>query len=468
MTIADGALLGLVQGITEFLPISSDGHLVLLDVWLGVTLSPRDALGFDLLLHGGSLLALLVCTGKRWFRMLLDAARGDVRTRKILLWIVLATIPGGIAGLLLEDVVTTQRTVPAAAGGFVVTALALVIGDLLGRQSSRAGLDVSHVGWWRALLVGCAQAFAILPGVSRSGLTISTGIGSGLSRQQAFEFSFLMAVPIIGAAVAKGALDLALGAVQLPLGPVAAAGFLTSFVVSIAAYLALRAIVARISLAWFALYLLPVACALLYTSMGGPHIFEHEHLLLLVRRYGAIVVFLFALLESTPPFSFFAPGIVVLLIAGSLAPTPFMLLIFMLAAAIGVWLPGTVFYLLGVGYGRSIAHRFHLREKHLDAADRYFAKFGAASVIVGQFVGMVRPAIGFVAGTARMRRRLYFPCLFVSGLVWSVFYLLVGFVLQGSVRWLAAVVSIGGLLISIIIVCVAGLAGARAVVRPSK
>lgn len=465
MTITDGILLGATQGLTEFLPISSDGHLVLLDLFLGVSLAPRDALGFDLLLHGGSLLALLVCTGKRWWTLLIDALRGDKRTHKILLWIALATIPGVIAGLFLEDVIASQRSVPAAAGGFLITALALIIGDLLNRQRASKEVDVAHVGWWRALLIGCAQAFAILPGVSRSGLTISTGVGSGLSRRQAFEFSFLMAVPIIAGAVAKGTLDMALGHVHLPGGSIAAAGFLTSFVVSIGAYLALRAIVARMSLAWFALYLVPVGCALLYASLGGAHIFEHENLQLLVRRYGAIVVFLFALLESTPPTSFVAPGLVALLIAGSLAPTPFILMVFMVAGALGVWLPGTVLYLLGAGYGRGIAHWFHLKEKHLAAADHYFAKFGAASVIVGQFIGMVRPAIAFVAGTARMRRRVYFPCLFVSGGCWSAFYLLAGYILHDSVRWLAATITVGGLIASGILLLLATFAGVRTVAK---
>ena len=196
--------------------------------------------------------------------------------------------------------------------------------------------------------------------------------------------------------------------------------------------------------------------------------FEPEHLALLVSRYGAIVVFLFSLLESTPPFSFVAPGIVVLLIAGSLAPTPFILLLFMLAGALGVWLPGTVFYLLGKGYGRTIAHRFHLRDAHLDAADRYFVKFGAASVVVGQFVGMVRPAIAFAAGTAHMRRRAYFPCLLASGLCWSAFYLFVGFILHGSVRWLAVTISVGGTLISVVVFCLAGVAGMRTALRRRK
>ena len=261
MSLWQAIIVGIVQGVTEFLPISSDGHLVLADSLLHLPMHGRDALGFDILLHAGSLLAILIAYAAIWKRLAIDALAGKRDAWKLIGLLIIATIPGVIAGLLFEDAVGNMRSFTAAGLGFLTTGLVLVAGETIGRRKTAMTL-LSNVGWKRALLVGVAQAVAILPGVSRSGCTISTGRALGLERRTALDFSFLMALPIIGGAVAKTGLDAFKGEVLFPGTSICIAGFVTSFIVSCAAIMLLKLLVARRSLAIFSWYLIPLGLIL--------------------------------------------------------------------------------------------------------------------------------------------------------------------------------------------------------------
>ena len=202
MTLFQAAVLGIVQGLTEFLPISSSAHLSLAPWLLGW---PEPGLAFDTSLHLGTLAAVLWFFQEEWRRLLM-AAVGIARTRRVtgeMQWrvvlLVIASIPGGIAGLLLEDLAETAFRAPVITGGaLIVMGVVLWAADRYSRRER--GLD--SMRWRDALLIGLAQVVALVPGVSRSGATMTAGRGLCFSRESAAVFSFLMSMPITAAAVA--------------------------------------------------------------------------------------------------------------------------------------------------------------------------------------------------------------------------------------------------------------------------
>lgn len=201
MTSFQALVLGLIQGLTEFLPVSSSAHLSLAP-WLFGWQDP--GLAFDVALHFGTLVAVIWYFRAEWGK-LISAAISMIRNRKVqtveekrVLFLILATIPGAIGGLLLEKKAETAFRTPA------LTATALIIMGIVlwaADRFSRMDRELPTMRWLDALLIGCAQVIALIPGVSRSGSTISTGRLLGFDRQSAAVFSFLMSMPIIAAAV---------------------------------------------------------------------------------------------------------------------------------------------------------------------------------------------------------------------------------------------------------------------------
>jgi len=195
-------VLGVVQGLGEFLPISSSGHLIVVPWLLGW---PEHSLAFDVALHLGTLVAVAAAFASDWRRLLTSGLRGLARGRPFaeadsrLLWLLaVASIPGAVAGLLLDDWAETVFRSPA----LVAVTMAL-LGIVLWRADRRSGTGIT-VSWRDGLLIGLAQALAIVPGVSRSGATISMGLFLGYRREEAARFSFLLALPItLGAALVK-------------------------------------------------------------------------------------------------------------------------------------------------------------------------------------------------------------------------------------------------------------------------
>lgn len=200
-TIFQALILGLLQGFGEFLPISSSAHLALAP-WL--LHWPDPGLSFDVALHFGTLVAVIWYFRGEWMA-LLRAAWQIVVTRKIVTveqkraaFLIVATIPGGIFGLLLEKKAETAFRNPA-----LIASALIVLGILLWLADRIAPADrpLSDMKWTDAILIGCAQVFALIPGVSRSGSTITAGRALGLDRNGAAAFSFLLSMPIIAAAV---------------------------------------------------------------------------------------------------------------------------------------------------------------------------------------------------------------------------------------------------------------------------
>lgn len=200
-------VLALIQGLTEFLPISSSAHLILPSQLWGWE---DQGLAFDMALHLGSLVAVLI-----YFRhdlwniaraMLSQAGGGEATQDSRLGWyIILATIPVLIAGLLFEEVAETKlRSITVITATTLVFGLLLGIADRVGRQNR----ELTQLGWKLSLLIGLVQCLAIIPGTSRSGVTMTAALFCGMQRQAAARFSFLLSIPTIGAAASMALLEL--------------------------------------------------------------------------------------------------------------------------------------------------------------------------------------------------------------------------------------------------------------------
>jgi len=206
-------ILGLIQGITEFLPVSSSAHLILLPVLTGWE---DQGIAHDIAVHAGSLGAVLLYFRKdvaELFKGWLATLGWHSNEKNFLLWyLMLATIPVGLTGLLLHDFVATSlRSPQVIATASIVFGLVLWWADKFGKQT-RTYVDVS---WRDALIVGLAQAIAIIPGTSRSGITITAGLMLGMTRQAASRFSFLLAIPVIVLATGYETYKLSSSALQI-------------------------------------------------------------------------------------------------------------------------------------------------------------------------------------------------------------------------------------------------------------
>jgi undecaprenyl-diphosphatase len=191
-------VLAVIQGITEFLPISSSGHLILVPYLAGW---PDQGLDFDLAVHVGTLVAIVAYFRRILFAMTRDWALSVAHRRAVgesrLAWAVLfGTIPAGIVGLMFrDDISSTLRSPLVIAFTTIGYAVLLFVAD---RRPGRR--DEHTIGWLDVAIIGCAQALALVPGTSRSGVTMTAGLFRNLSREAAARFSFLLAVPVTAAA----------------------------------------------------------------------------------------------------------------------------------------------------------------------------------------------------------------------------------------------------------------------------
>ncbi len=221
-------VLGLVQGLTEFLPVSSTAHLILVSDAL--KLDPEKfGLSFDVALHIGTALAVLLYFASTWISLLNDVLHGRWRLPLV---IIVGTIPAAIAGVLFETAVsTTLRSVLYIVAGLLIGSVIFVLAERLGSRRRR----FDRVTLTDAIIIGAAQAIALLPGISRSGITISAGLFRGLERPDATRLAFLLSTPIIVGAGLKTLLDARkLSGLTAELD-IVAIGFAVSFLSGIAA-----------------------------------------------------------------------------------------------------------------------------------------------------------------------------------------------------------------------------------------
>ena len=257
-------VLGIVQGLTEFIPVSSSGHLVIVPKLLGWH---DPGLAFDVAVHLGTLLAVLAYFWRDWlaviagfFTSLKTKPRAWSHDQRLAWLIIMATVPAALAGLLLSDFFDTHLRSPGSAATFLLAgSLIMFIAEVLSRRKRDFGsLRARDAG-----AMGLAQVIALAPGMSRSGITMSTGMFSGLKRDAAAKFSFMMAAPVIGGAGLVEAAKVAKHGTGGVGGGAMAAGFTAAAVVGFLAVKFLLAYLRRGTLMPFVIYGLCVATALL-------------------------------------------------------------------------------------------------------------------------------------------------------------------------------------------------------------
>jgi undecaprenyl-diphosphatase len=237
--IFQALVMGIVQGLTEFLPISSSGHLILVPWLFGWTDSLIESLAFSVVLHGGTLAALLVYFRDDWRRLIpaglvtvRDRSFGDDPDRRLAWLLVASTAPAAVAALLFDDVIeATVREAGLVAVMLVIGAAILWVADRWGPRTH----TIDRLTFRGAIGIGAAQALALVPGVSRSGISMSAALFAGLDRADAARYSFLMATPITAMAVAYESLKLLRGEVGGAEPVTLIVGVLASFVSGILA-----------------------------------------------------------------------------------------------------------------------------------------------------------------------------------------------------------------------------------------
>jgi len=242
-------LLAVIQGATEWFPVSSSGHLVLFERLLGY----EGGLLFEVALHFGTLMAVFVYFGKDITDIIKDLVMGrwGSQNGRIGLLLIVASIPAAIVGFFAKDIFGALSSLNVVAFGFGITGLLLFIGSLDYKK------EKGVFGYGKAFLVGIAQALAIIPGISRSGATISSGVLLGLDEKNAMKFAFLMSIPII-----FGANIVAVGNQTLPSELIWAT--LVSFIVGLLSiHVVFKYVLThRKNFRWFALYCLLLAAGL--------------------------------------------------------------------------------------------------------------------------------------------------------------------------------------------------------------
>lgn len=252
MSILLAALLGLIQGLTEFLPVSSSGHLNLLQALFHMDMDHQ--LLFNIMLHVGTLIAVLIVFWKEWIQMILHPIRN-----KTLMLLVVASLPALAAKVMFSDQLDALETSNALLGVcFLITGLLLMLTQWLSQRNTRLQQETHEVGVIHALVMGVMQAFGMLPSISRSGSTIFGGVALKLDRETAARFSFMMSMPAILAsflsegysAVKQGVLSQSNDLAAIAIGMVIA---------GVVGYLSIRfmlRIITKVSLNWFALYVI--------------------------------------------------------------------------------------------------------------------------------------------------------------------------------------------------------------------
>ena len=241
MTIFQSMLLGLVQGLTEFLPISSSGHLVIVPYLLGWDIPAQDAFIFDVLVQVATLVAVIAYFWKElleiikglYFGVKSKAPITDPHSR-LGIFIVVATIPAGLIGILIKDIVEQAFDNPVLTAVLLFgTAGLLIVAEKVGARNRK----IDQMGWLDALVMGSFQALAVFPGISRSGSTITGGMLRNFEREGAARFSFLMSIPIMLAAGLLAFLDL----LSIPDWTQSILVFIPGFIVAaISGYLSIR------------------------------------------------------------------------------------------------------------------------------------------------------------------------------------------------------------------------------------
>lgn len=249
MSIWQGFILGLVQGLTEFLPVSSSGHLVLFQHFFPLG---EAALTFDVLLHLSTLIAIIVFFGRSLFKV----------TLREWVLVVVGTVPAALIGVAFKDQIEAWFAADALVGWeLVITGMITLWMDRALERQAKLGTEAhlkKEIGWREAVLMGIGQAIAIIPGISRSGTTVAAGVWQKVDRETAFRFSFLLAIPALaGAGVLQLKDSTAADWAALPLLPVAI-GCITALIAALLSLFVFHWVIKKARLEWFGWYCIAI------------------------------------------------------------------------------------------------------------------------------------------------------------------------------------------------------------------
>jgi len=262
MTVWEALILGIVQGLTEFLPVSSSGHLEIGKALLGDDSLPQESLLFTVVVHAATALSTVVVFRKD----ILDLLRGLLQFQwneetEFSLKIIVSMIPATVIGVLFNDEIEAlfNKQILLVGAMLIITGLLLFLAD-------RARSTDKNVGYGHAFIIGISQAIAILPGISRSGATISTSVLLGIDRDKATRFSFLMVVPLILGKMAKDIMEGGIHAETAQLTPLLV-GFGAAFVAGLAACTWMVSLVRKSQLRYFSYYCFAVGFAAILSNL---------------------------------------------------------------------------------------------------------------------------------------------------------------------------------------------------------
>jgi undecaprenyl-diphosphatase len=267
MSIAWAFFLGAIQGITEILPISSSAHLIIAPKLFNL---PDQGLSFDVALHLGSLLAIAIAFKSDWLKLFKSALelpkkkfKYSTKNQKLIYYLVLGTIPAAVAGYFLEDLAdSTFRSEYIIVFTLIFYGALLWIAEVIGKKTK----DLKKITLKDSLIIGFAQALALIPGTSRSGVTITAGLFSGLNKETAAKFSFMLSAPII---LGAGLLKIS----QIPLKELLSTpmvvGFVSAFFFALISIKFLLSFVRKSSYKWFSIYRFALAGLILIFIIGS-------------------------------------------------------------------------------------------------------------------------------------------------------------------------------------------------------